>query len=281
MKKTLLSSLLTASSLLTCPGMVLAADYYVVVPVTGKTANLSAIQVSLASASLPAARVGAAYSFDFNQSLQVTGDATYTGYGVAWALASGSLPSGLALNTSTGVVSGTPTVSGNSTFALKATYKTKTAQQAYSLSVADYVDYSALMAGYTQDAIGFTKHAAWSGSMGNTYYWNTASGAAGAVSGDLAVRKTVTVANQVTARVKYLVDDYIVKVEVNGTVMFSSVAGNYNGTGHYSPSFTLRPGINVVAVTFNNVSGPAGFVAEIRDASTDALLSPVSGWKMQ
>lgn len=99
--------------------------------------------------------------------------------------------------------------------------------------------------------------------------------------GDFQVRKTVTVASQTTVKVKYLVDDYISKVEVNGTVIQSGLAGNYNGTGYYSAAFTLRPGINVVAVTFNNTAGPAGFVAEIRDASTDALISPASGWKMQ
>jgi Putative Ig domain len=68
--------------------------------------------VVVTTTSLPNAVLGAAYS----QTLQVTGGAApYT-----WALLTGSLPTGLSLS-SAGVISGTPSVAGTSTFTVKAT----------------------------------------------------------------------------------------------------------------------------------------------------------------
>jgi hypothetical protein len=50
---------------------------------------------------------------------------------VTWAVSSGTLPTGLSLNTSTGEISGTPTVLGSSTFTVRATdSKSPTPQQA-------------------------------------------------------------------------------------------------------------------------------------------------------
>jgi len=69
--------------------------------------------VSITTASLPNGSVGVAY----NQTLAVTGGTTpYT-----WAIQSGSLPSGLSLNTSTGAITGTPTTNGTSNFTVKVT----------------------------------------------------------------------------------------------------------------------------------------------------------------
>ncbi len=114
-----------------------AADYYVVLPVKGKTENLSAIQVALNQSVLPGGQVGSAYSYDFKTTLQVTGDPKYTGFGVSWSVSSGSLPAGLSLNSTTGVLSGAPTTSGTSSFTLTAAYKTKSGVQGYQVVVAN------------------------------------------------------------------------------------------------------------------------------------------------
>ena len=67
----------------------------------------------ITTTSLPNGQIGVAYS----QTLAATGGATpYT-----WSVYSGSLPPGLTLGSSTGVISGTPTTSGTSNFTVRVT----------------------------------------------------------------------------------------------------------------------------------------------------------------
>ena len=68
--------------------------------------------VTINTTSLPNGRVGTAYS----QTLSASG-----GTITSWAISSGSLPGGLSLNTSTGVISGMPTTGGIFNFTVKAT----------------------------------------------------------------------------------------------------------------------------------------------------------------
>ena len=78
--------------------------------------------LSITTTSLPNGKLNTAYS----QTLAATGGKTpYT-----WSIASGSLPGGLKLNTTTGVISGTPTKTGTFSFTVmvkdaKATTATK------------------------------------------------------------------------------------------------------------------------------------------------------------
>lgn len=125
MKKTLLAAMLAFAGL-----AAQAADYFVVVPVAGRTSNIG---VTLNSYTLPSAEASVPYSFDFKTLLSVTGDAAYDGTGVTWSLASGALPGGVSLNANTGVISGTPAAEGTYSFAVKAAYKVKTGQQTYQL----------------------------------------------------------------------------------------------------------------------------------------------------
>ena len=130
LKKSVLASVLLAATTYAA-----ATDYFLVVPVEGKAEAISAIQVSLNQGAMPGARVGQAYTYNFGQHLQVTGDAGYSGFGVAWTVAQGALPAGLALDSKTGVVSGTPTAAGTASFTLKATYKTKAGTASYQIGV--------------------------------------------------------------------------------------------------------------------------------------------------
>jgi len=85
-------------------------------------------QLAITTASLPGGTVGQAYS----QTLAATGGTPpYT-----WSLASGSLPPGLSLSASGGVVSGTPTTAGTYSFTAQVTDGTRTATTGLSITVA-------------------------------------------------------------------------------------------------------------------------------------------------
>ncbi|MEE8573877.1 MAG: SBBP repeat-containing protein [Thermodesulfobacteriota bacterium] len=77
------------------------------------------------------------------------GDGSYT-----WSVSAGSLPTGLSLNTSTGLISGTPTTLGTSTFTIQLTDgNSDIATQAYTLTVYDVaaLDYAIYLGGSHYD----------------------------------------------------------------------------------------------------------------------------------
>jgi hypothetical protein len=77
------------------------------------TVAVSPVLLTITSSALSSVSVGSPYS----QALQATGGATP----YKWVITSGSLPSGLTLSPSTGTISGTPSLSGNSTFTVTVT----------------------------------------------------------------------------------------------------------------------------------------------------------------
>ncbi|MED5594682.1 putative Ig domain-containing protein [Janthinobacterium sp. P210006] len=77
------------------------------------TITVSPPTVTITPATVPAATVGAAYSHS------VTAANGFAPYG--YAISSGTLPAGLTLNASTGLLSGTPTAGGNFNFTVRAT----------------------------------------------------------------------------------------------------------------------------------------------------------------
>ena len=71
----------------------------------------------------------------YSRSVSATGDGTIT-----YSLTSGSLPTGLSLNTSTGAITGTPTVEATSNFTITATdSQNQTASRSFSISVISVV----------------------------------------------------------------------------------------------------------------------------------------------
>jgi len=99
--------------------------------ITGQAAFTLAVNgpVTITTTSLPDGTIGTAYS----QTLAATGGTTpYT-----WAVTTGTLPAGLTLAPSTGVISGTPTAAATSSFTVTVTDAGKgTAKQALSIATA-------------------------------------------------------------------------------------------------------------------------------------------------
>ncbi|MGV1909782.1 putative Ig domain-containing protein [Agrobacterium vitis] len=94
------------------------------------TVTAPAFTLSPASGTLTAATVGTAYSETVTAS---GGTSPYT-----YAVTSGTLPAGMSLNTSTGVISGTPTTAANTSFTITATDANSASGSAsYSLAVTE------------------------------------------------------------------------------------------------------------------------------------------------
>jgi hypothetical protein len=137
-----------------------------------KTANLS-ITVTIAplvvtTVSLPGGSVGNVYS----QTLHASGGVPpYT-----WSISVGTLPSGLTLNASTGIISGTPTATGTSTFTVKVTDSaatTATASLSIAINTALTFTATSLPGGSIGTAYSATLHA--SGGV-TPYTWSISSG---------------------------------------------------------------------------------------------------------
>ncbi len=130
LKSTFISAILSLASISS-----FAAEYYVVVPVKGKAAPAAQITVALSPAALPPATVGTAYSYNLRDHLLVTGDKSLD-INQASLTTADALPAGLTL-AATGVLAGTPTVKSEagSSFQVRATYKSKTGQQTYTIVV--------------------------------------------------------------------------------------------------------------------------------------------------
>jgi hypothetical protein len=86
----------------------------------------SGIAPAITTTSLASATVGVAYS----QTLVATGTTPIT-----WSISSGSLPSGLSLNATTGAITGTPTASGTASFTANATNSWGTSTVTLSIAV--------------------------------------------------------------------------------------------------------------------------------------------------
>ena len=144
--------------------------------VTSATATLTVDPLlTVATTSLPGGTIGKSYSTTLQAS---SGTKPYT-----WSLSSGTLPAGLSLVASTGVVSGKPTITGVHNFTVKVTdatsSKPQTATKSLSITIAAVVaplqfSTSSLAAG--QVGVAYSKMIQATGGT-TAYHWSISSGA--------------------------------------------------------------------------------------------------------
>ncbi len=112
-----------------------AQDFYVVVPVPGRTGAALDITLVLNAGALPEGVVGQAYGgFDFASTLQVTGDKSFNGAGVSWSAV--GLPAGLVLSAA-GALSGSPAQAFSGQVQVTATYRGVSQTQDFPLTVTE------------------------------------------------------------------------------------------------------------------------------------------------
>lgn len=140
------------------PTFVFSTDYYVVVPILGKSQNAptpgdpslpsepgapdepdapeTPLSVTLAPYKLPAATVSEAYRFELSSLLTVQGDPAFSGAGVEWRILEGTLPAGIVLQPD-GALEGKPTVREEygAQIQVEASYKEQPAVARYTLMV--------------------------------------------------------------------------------------------------------------------------------------------------
>lgn len=110
--------------------------------------NIQQAPVSILTTFLPDGTVGTAY----DETLLATG-----GTGVySWSITSGALPAGLALAESSGVISGNPTVSGESTFEVQAASGGMIDEQQFTLSIDDASTNESPTAAFSVGCFGLT-----------------------------------------------------------------------------------------------------------------------------
>jgi hypothetical protein len=258
---------------------------------------------SVTTASLPAGAVGTTYS----QTLAVSGGkAAFT-----WSVSNGTLPAGLTINSSTGIISGTPTTKGTSSVTFMVTdanSKTATKTLSITINVASLtITTASLPNGYAGVAYSQTQLAAnggiapytWSIVTGSGEYFpfGLTLGSSGVISGTPTDWGTfnfhvqVKDSNNSTVTVQFSIA-IIPSVSLYGTMLPTGVAGTaYNQTMSASDgippytwsviSGTLPPGLSLNSSTgvisgTPTVPGSSGFTAQVTDAysvSATALVS--------
>jgi subtilisin family serine protease len=226
--------------------------------------------IAITPTSLPSMTVGAPYS---QQLVATGGTGSYT-----WSLASGSLPAGLSLNTSTGLISGTPTSGATATFTVRATDQVgRTGDLALSLvqdtplaivtSSLAPATRGVVYASSLQATGGATPYT-WSvtsGSLPDGLTLNTATGAISGTPSSIATSATFTVgvtdssavAQSVTALFSITVTDPVsitTSALPNGTttVAYATTLAAAGGTGTYTWAVTggsLPAGLSLNAGT--------------------------------
>ncbi len=275
-----------------------AGSYPITVQVTDNnlvtnTRNLSITiysAISVATASLADGTVNATYS----QTLTASGGKTpYT-----WSITAGTLPSGLSLNITTGVISGTPSLSGTSNFTVQVTDANgATATRALSITIFSAISITTISLSDGTVNLAYSQTVAASGGK-TPYTWSIISGvlpaglslnsSTGAVtgtptaSGASTFTAQVTDANGATDTQALTITVYAAITITTATLPDGTVSANYsstvNATGGKNPLiWGLSSGGLPTGLILNSstgaitgaptASGPYNFTIQVTDAN--------------
>ena len=211
--------------------------------------------LAITTASLPNGVQGTAYS----QTLTATGG---TGSNT-WSLASGTLPAGLSLSAA-GVISGTPTGTGLSTFTVQVTDGVQTAQKSLTITVNAVLTITTTSLPDAVQGIAYSQTLAATGGTG-TNTWSLATGslptgltlsAAGVISGTpTATGTTFTV--QVTDSIQTKQQSLTITVNAVLTITTASLPNGVQGTA-YSQTLTATGGTGTNTWSLASGTLPAG-----------------------
>ncbi|HEX3841824.1 MAG TPA: putative Ig domain-containing protein [Acidimicrobiales bacterium] len=223
---------------------------------------------SITTPGLPGGEVGASYS----QTVAGTGGSTP----YAWSVTNGSLPAGLVLDSSTGVISGTPTTSGPAAFTITLTdANNQTASQAYTLGIlaTPSITTPTLPGGevgapYSQTVAGTggTTPYVWSVTTGSLPAGLTLNAATGVISGTpttagpATFTVTLTDAANQTASQAYTVDilatPAITTVSLPGGEVGAAYSQTLAGTGGSTPyAWSVTTGSLPAGLTLDGATG--------------------------
>ena len=254
---------------------------------------------SLSFPAPPSGEIGAAYSYALTAS---GGTGPY-----AWSVSAGSLPAGITLNASTGVLSGTPTTAGTSNFTIKVTdANSQAATQATSLTIISGpgLSFPAPPPGevgaaysYTLTASGGTGPYAWSVSAGSLPAGITLNSASGLLSGTPTAAGTSNFTIKVTDTAGQAATQATSLAIVSGPslsfpappsgeigVAYSYTLTASGGTGPYA--WSVSSGSLPAGITLNSASGllsgtptaagTAAFTIKVTDAAGQAATQATS-----
>ncbi|MCZ2148812.1 MAG: Ig domain-containing protein [Bryobacterales bacterium] len=253
-------------------------------------------QFQITTATLPNGVVGTAYS----QTLTTTG-----GLGtVTWSQPSGTLPTSLQLNTSTGAISGTPSEAGGFTFTIQAADSgNQKAQQSYTIVIIAPLSITPTSLPNGTLNVGYNASLAATG--GETPYTWTQTGlpdgltldaASGAISGTPTRADTFTVTVTVTDKAnRTATRSYAIRISSGLSVTTSSLppgtvgvaysqtlqasggaAGRtWSATGNLPPGLTLAGATGIISGTPSQ-AGSFSFTARVQDNQGNTATAPLS-----
>jgi len=222
------------------------------------TLTISAPSVTVSPATLPNPAIASAYSQTISAA---NGTAPYT-----YAVTAGALPTGLSLNTTTGVLSGTPTAGGTFNFTITATDANSfTASRAYSVTIgAPTVTVSPAAANPAQVTTAYSQtFSAAGGTAPYTYAVSTGTLPAGlslnASTGVLS--GTPTTLGSSTFTVKATDSSTGTGAPYNGTRSYTITVGQVIGTAPAITATTMSTAPITLHATANATGGPFSSIA--------------------